>query len=351
MSKRNIYDLTADDNLTAQDSFHSTPQSSSKMIPVKKERPIPPRTSSVNGLLAVVNSICANKELLQILKDKIAQEDLKDNGRKRKRVQDYDSSDSESLESQGNANKYYLDQNKLPFSKEKVFYLIVNASMIKFDANSSLDDKERNLLVLKKWKTANIKWRDAKSLSAYNFKEFLFLKDIKDSEGQTLMERVESYLFANPYKAIGKLYIVFPRDIPVLKKEYEQAAYFERMYSILGWRKFWHVIYEKKGSYITGFSPVKVFAENNLFAKEDKPCWLVLPHFRFKIPNIIYNWHYLKNTVTKAMFPKLYWSYDNYHTAKRCYKSIVKAHNEENKHKKEEDRVMLYPEAVRIAMQ
>lgn len=218
--------------------------------------------------------------------------------------------------------------------------------------NSSLDElkKEKNLRVLKKWKLANIRWRDARNLDGI-FDEFLFLKDIKDSDGKTLMLRVESYLFTNPYKAIGKLYIIFPRDIPIVKKEYDQAGYFERMYAVLGWRTFWHVIYEKKGAYITGFSPVKVFSESKLFDKEDKPCWLVLPHYREKIPTITYNWHYLKNTTTKAMFPKLYWAYDNYHTAKRCYLSIVKAHNESNKQKDPEDRMMLYPESVRIAMQ
>lgn len=114
--------------------------------------------------------------------------------------------------------------------------------------NSSLDElkKEKNLLVLKRWKRTNIKWRDARNLDGI-FDEFLFLKDIKDSDGKTLMLRVESYLFTNPYKAIGKLYIIFPRDIPIVKKEYDQAGYFERMYAVLGWRTFWHVIYSKRG--------------------------------------------------------------------------------------------------------
>lgn len=115
--------------------------------------------------------------------------------------------------------------------------------------NSSLDQmksEKKNLLVLKKWKKTNIKWRDARNLDEI-FDEFLFLKNIKDSEGKTLMLRVESYLFANPYKAIGKLYIIFPRDIPVVKKEYDQAGYFERMYAVLGWRHFWHLIYSKQG--------------------------------------------------------------------------------------------------------
>lgn len=167
-----------------------------------------------------------------------------------------------------------------------------------------------------------------------------------------MRDRVEEYLFANPYKAIGKLYIVYPRDIPVVKKEYEQAPYFERMYSVLGWRRFWHLIYSTPGNYVTGFSPVKVYPEHSLFSNTEQEEWVVLPHYRFKLPTLVYNWHYQKNTTNKMMYPKLFWTYEDFHSAKQNYQQIVKAFNEKYKDNDDDERPpMQYPESVRIAMQ